>query len=184
VTALNDRRLEAALGLYDPPPGTKSWHGGASVLGALRGVRPEEAAWKPAPDRHGIWELALHVAYWKYAVWRRITGEARGTFPRSPANWPAPPGEITTGRWKQDRRLVREYHERLSRAMRAFDLTRLDESSGGRGGFTHADLFLGIVLHDTYHAGQIQMLKRLYAGLGEKGAATRRQARPGADPSG
>ncbi len=166
--ALEDRRLEVALGLYDPPAGTKLWHGGASVLGAIRGVGPEEAAWKPAPDRHSIWDLALHIAYWKYAVWRRITGEARGAFPRSPANWPAPPREITTGCWKQDRGLVREYHNLLSKAMQEFDPTRLDESSGGQGSFTYADLFLGIVLHDTYHVGQIQILKRLYVSFGER----------------
>ena len=27
------------------------------------------------------WELAVHAAYWKYAVWRRLAGEARGSEP-------------------------------------------------------------------------------------------------------
>ncbi len=80
-----DSRLEMTLGLFEPPPGTKLWHGGASVLGALRGVKPEEAAWKPAPDRHSIWDLTLHVAYYNYVIWRRMTGAAEGGFPRSPS---------------------------------------------------------------------------------------------------
>jgi uncharacterized damage-inducible protein DinB len=164
--AANDQRLETVLGLYDPPAGTKLWHGGASALGSLRGVGPEQAGWKPAPDRKSIWELVLHIAYWKYAVWRRGTGAASGSFPRAPSNWPAPPEEITDASWKRDRALLREYHERLSTAMRDFDPKRLAHSSGGKGGYTYEDLFLGIVLHDTYHAGQIQMLKRLYASLG------------------
>ena len=69
---MTDRRLEETLRHLHPPPGTKLWHGGASVLGALRGLSPDVAAWKPYPDRHSIWALALHVAYWNYAVRRRI----------------------------------------------------------------------------------------------------------------
>ena len=48
--------------------------GGATPLGCLRGVQPEQAVWKPAPDRHSIWELVLHIAYWKYAVRRNLEG--------------------------------------------------------------------------------------------------------------
>jgi len=153
------------LGLFHPPPGQRPWHGGASALGALRGVDPDTAIWKPAPDRHSIWELALHIAYWNYAVWRRVGGEARGGFPRSPSNWPAPPTQIDASAWKRDRTLLRDYHDRLSEAMRAFDPGRLEESSGGRDGYTFGDLFMGAVLHETYHAGQIQIMKRIYASL-------------------
>ena len=165
---LEDRRLEMTLGLFDPPAGMKLWHGGATVLGALRGVNPEEAAWKPAPDRHSIWDLTLHIAYWNYAIRRRITGGAHGGFPRSPSNWPAPPEEVTLSSWKEDRALVREYHALLLEAMLDFDPSRLDELSGGQNEYTYADLLMGIVLHDTYHAGQIQMVKRLYASLAKK----------------
>jgi uncharacterized damage-inducible protein DinB len=45
--------------------------------------------------------------------------------------------------------------------MESFDAARMDDRAGGEGETTHADLITGIVLHDTYHAGQIQMLKRL-----------------------
>ncbi len=158
---MNDRRLEMALAHFDPPAGTKLWHGGASALGAIRGVEPEAAAWRPAPDRHSIWALTLHVAYWNYAIWRRVTGEARGGFPRSPSNWPAPPKTVTADAWKEDRALLRQYHRSLRDAMQTLDPARLDEPSGGRAGYTYADLFMGIVLHDTYHAGQIQMLASL-----------------------
>ena len=163
-----DSRLEMTLGLFEPPPGTKLWHGGASVLGALRGVKPEEAAWKPAPDRHSIWDLTLHVAYYNYVIWRRMTGAAEGGFPRSPSHFPKPPDEVTAGSWKKDRALVREYHNLVLEAMRAFDPSRMDEPWSAASGYTFADLLMGIVLHDTYHAGQIQMVKRLYASLAGK----------------
>ena len=158
---MNDRRLEEVLRHLQPPAGTRLWHGGATALGALRGVTPEVAVWKPYPDRHSIWELALHVAYWNYAVRRRVTGEATGGFPRSPADWPDLPAHRTPATWKADRGLVREAHDRLVKVLRDFDRSRLDDDPGGSGRTTFADLITGIVLHDTYHAGQIQMLKRL-----------------------
>ena len=159
---MTDRRVEEALRHLDPPPGVKPWHGGASVLGALRGLSPEVASWKPHPDRHSIWALALHVAYWNYAVRRRITGEERGSFPRSPSNFPNVP-EATKAAWNEDRRLVKEQHELLVEVLKAFDSSRLDDYAGSDTKTTYADLITGIVLHDTYHAGQIVMMKRLAA---------------------
>ena len=163
---MTDRRLEEALRHLHPPLGTKLWHGGASVLGALRGLSPEVASWQPYPDRHSVWALALHIAYWNYAVRRRITGEERGSFPRSPSNFPSVPSETTKAAWNEDRRLVKEQHELLIGALTAFDSSRLDEYAGRDTNTTYADLITGIVMHDTYHAGQIQMLKRLAASEG------------------
>ena len=70
--------------------GTKGWHG-TTLLGALRGLTPQAASWRPSRDRHNVWELILHTAYWKYAVRRRLTGEAPGGFSRQPSDWPAVP---------------------------------------------------------------------------------------------
>ncbi len=162
---MTDPRLREALRHLDPPSGTRPWHGGASVLGALRGLSAGTAAWKPYPDRHSIWELALHVAYWDYAVCRRLAGEARGGFPRSPSNWPAVPDPATRHAWDADRRLVREWHDRLVAALDALDPARLDETAG-EGATTNADLVTGVLLHETYHAGQIQLMKRLAASAG------------------
>ena len=158
---MNDRRLEEALRHLHPPPGVRLWHGGATVLGSVRGVSPEVASWKPYPDRHSIWDLALHIAYWNYAVERRLTGGPSRSFPRAPSNWPHPPAEVSKAGWDDDRKLLRECHERLVAAVSAFDPARLDDSAGEERKTTYADLITGIVLHDTYHAGQIQMLKRL-----------------------
>jgi uncharacterized damage-inducible protein DinB len=159
---MTDRRLEEALRHLHPTPGVKLWHGGATVLGAVRGVSDEMAAWKPAPDRHSIWALTLHIAYWKYAVWRRITSEARGGFPRKPSNWPAVPTEPTAKAWNEDRGLLRDSHLQLVEAMGSFDPKRLDDLAGTETKTTYADVITGIVLHDTYHVGQIQMMKRLW----------------------
>jgi uncharacterized damage-inducible protein DinB len=50
---------------------------------------------------------------------------------------------------------------RLEEALRNFDPSRLSDIAGETGRTTYADLITGIVLHDTYHVSQIQLLKRL-----------------------
>ena len=84
----------------------KSWHG-TTLRGSLRGLTAEEALWRPGPNRHNIWELTLHAAYWKYAVRRRLAGDAVGSFERKPSNWPdipqpadSRPGSATCASWK------------------------------------------------------------------------------------
>jgi hypothetical protein len=98
-------------------------------------------------------------------VRRRITGEPPGGFPRSPADWPGLPEQPTDEAWKDDRTLVREQHGLLLDAMRRFDAARLDEPAGEGSRNTWADLFTGLVQHNAYHAGQIQLLKRLHGDL-------------------
>lgn len=165
---MTDRRVEEALRHIHPSKGFRPWHGGASALGSIRGVTAEVAAWKPYPDRHSIWELALHIAYWNYAVWRRLTEADEGGFPRSPSNWPDVPEPASEERWAADRRLVREWHDRLVEAIDGFDPARLDQPAGD-GKTSYADLITGILLHDTYHAGQIQIMKRLAASAASDG---------------
>ena len=123
----------------------------------------------PAPGRHSIWDLALHIAYWKYAVRRRLVGGPSGSFSRSPANWPAVPDPADAKAWKADRALLRNEHALVVEAIRGFDPSLYDErapkmtGSGAESSTTFGDLIMGVVMHDTYHTGQIQVLKRLFA---------------------
>jgi uncharacterized damage-inducible protein DinB len=69
--------------------------------------------------------------------------------------------------WKVDRALLQSEHVRLVEAVRAFDPRRLDLAPPGTGNYRFVDLLFGIVSHDLYHVGQIQVLKRMYpAGRG------------------
>ncbi len=135
------------LRILDDAYERKAWHG-PNLRGSLRGVTAEEALWRPGPDRHSIWELAVHCAYWKYAVRRRLTGEKRGAFARKGSNW-FPPGES----WQEDLRLLRDEHGALRRAVSAASAQQLAKSER---------LIYGVAAHDTYHTGQIQLLKRLH----------------------
>jgi len=159
---MTDPRLAEVLHLLDPPAGMKLWYGGATVLGSLRGVDGKQAAWRPAPGRHSIWELVLHAAYWKYAVRRRLDpGVPRGAFPRSPSNWPSMPDLPDERAWREDRALLRREHEALVTVARALSPADLDRRDG-KGEYRALDLLFGVATHDIYHTGQIQLTKRLF----------------------
>ena len=137
----------------------KGWHG-TTLRGALRGVTPAAALWRPAPGRHNIWELTLHAAYWKYAVRRRLAGAAIGSFDRKPSNWPAVPDPADGRAWKQDVALLEAEHRKLREVVSRLTPPLLRRRSP-RGVWTNAEETHGVAAHDLYHTGQIQLIKRL-----------------------
>lgn len=137
----------------------KAWHG-TNLRGSLRGLSAERAAWRPAPNRHNIWEIVVHAAYWKYAVYRRLTGERRGSFPLNGSNWFKRPQELSAAAWQADVALLATMHKNLRAAiakMKARTLPQIPANSK----YSHLAMISGIAAHDLYHAGQIQLLKRL-----------------------
>ena len=154
-----DERIELLLEILDQAFDRKGWHG-TTLRGSLRGITPEQALWRPAPGRHNIWELTVHAAYWKYAVRRRLVGDAMGSFPRKPSNWPLVPATADGKAWKLDVRLVEGEHRLLRDTVRTLPPARLEERSP-QGVWTNAEEIHGIAAHDLYHTGQIQLIKKL-----------------------
>ena len=140
------------LDFLDEAYDRKSWHG-PNLRNALRGVNADEAAWRPASGRHNIWELALHAAYWKYAVRRRLTGEKRGLFQISGSNFFERPADATELAWKKDTQILADEHRLLRDTVAA--IKNPDEKK--------LHMIRGAAAHDLYHAGQIRLLRQLYS---------------------
>ena len=154
--------IKLILACLDQAYDRKSWHG-TNLRGSLHGLSIKTAMWRPAPKRHNIWEIVVHAAYWKYAVYRRLTGEPRGFFALKGSNWFARPQELTESAWQTDLKLLAETHKVLRAAIAAMKLRELNKISPG-GKLDNLALISGITAHDLYHAGQIQLLKRLAKG--------------------
>lgn len=149
--------LEILARAYD----RHSWHG-TNLRGSIRGLTPAIAAHRPGPKRHNIWELVVHAAYWKYAAWRRLAGEKRGGFPLNGSNWFERPthGHDSPAAWKQDVRLLDDMHDRLTMVVSRMADRALHQRARGSM-VTNLELIAGVAAHDLYHAGQIQVIKRL-----------------------
>ncbi len=136
----------------------RSWHG-PNLRGALRGLTPEVAFFRPGPGRHSVYDLVLHTAYWKYVARRRLTGEKRGSFPFEGSNFFAEPRP-------KDARAVKAALVQLDSEHAALrDLVEaLPEAAfaARHGQWTAEEMIAGVAAHDLYHAGQIQLVKRFH----------------------
>ena len=151
--------IEILLQCFDESYHQRAWHG-TNLRGSIRGITLEEAAWRPAPGRHNIWEIVVHCAYWKYIVRRRILGEKKGTFPLKGSNWFKRPLALTEKTWRADIALLEETHRSLRSAIAGMTPASLTKNPSGST-WTNLQTISGIASHDVYHAGQIQLLKRL-----------------------
>lgn len=158
---MDNLSFDAIMEVLDPASGLRPWHGGPTLMGALRGVNAHQAAWKPAPDRKSVWELALHIAYWNYSVRRYFDPDSKKGFARSPSNFPAV-ADTSEKAWQEDKFLISEEHNKLIMAIQLFPESRLGEKTDSKKQWTYGQLLMGVTVHDAYHTGQIQLMKRLY----------------------
>lgn len=150
---------ELLLEMFDQAYTAPAWHG-TPLKGTIRGVSARAALWRPAARRHCIWDLVLHTAYWKCMVRRRILRDPEIAFPRDGANFPALPVRPDEAAWKRDRALLDEQHRLLRNAIAGINPAQLGRR-GWHSKWRLAQEIYGIASHDLYHAGQIQLLKRL-----------------------
>lgn len=148
-----DEVLKVLLANLDAAYERKSWHG-TNLRGSLRGVTAGEAVRRPGRGRHSIWELAIHAAYWKYAARQRLTGGKRGSFPVKGSNWFESPAGADEKGWRSIVKLLDDEHRRLRDVIAALSDAELRDPKKLR-------LVYGVAAHDLYHAGQIQLVKRL-----------------------
>ncbi len=145
------------LALLDEGYEKRTWHG-PNLKQSLRGISAKQAAWRPAADRHNIWEETVHAAYWKYAARRRIEGGKHGSFALKDSNFFLRPetGKPSETAWRADKKLL----EREHRALRAAVAKAMKTSHGAK----FLRQLYGVAFHDVYHAGQIRLLRRLMKG--------------------
>lgn len=145
--------------LLDEAFSKAAWHG-PNLLGALRGMTVDELLYRPRKDGHNAWELAVHCAYWKYAVRNRLAAGRRNTFPLEGSNFFPRERGLALADWKKDLALLKAEHRTLRATILALDPRTYDHKVlASRHSVRRTAL--GIAAHDIYHAGQISLLKGL-----------------------
>ena len=136
--------------------GPGAWHG-PDMKAALADVTTGLAYWRPGAGRHNIAEIALHHAYYAHVVRTKISGRADEPFVLAGEDWFEIDSESTMT-WSKILSTVESEQAALTAVVEAVETARqtspLTESE-------RFDLTLGITCHAVYHAGQIQLIKRL-----------------------
>jgi len=139
---------------------TERWH--PPLATAVFGLTAVQAAWKPGPERHSIWQITRHLIHWKRGVLQALAGDPPDYERMSAEDWQEVSGDQAA--WEADVRALREIHDEFRR--------RLDELGAdgvqqmlpayrqGRPGSV-ARRLLNALTHDAYHTGQIQYLRAL-----------------------
>jgi hypothetical protein len=130
--------------------GEGAWHG-PDLKAALADVTPELAFRRPAPGRHNIAEIALHHAYTVHNVRGKLSRTEVEPFPLAGEDW-FELSDPSTLAWPKILDIAAREQNALEQTVR----DRQIEAD-------QFDLVLGITCHAVYHAGQIQLIKRLTA---------------------
>lgn len=131
---------------------TDSWTEGlwaASWHKSLAGLTLAQATWRPAPARHSIWQIVLHMLFWREDALARLGGKPKPTDEEiKRLNFPEPPASgLTITDWEGLlARFTRSQHAvAAALADPAADISRLAY----------------MLPHDCYHFGQINHLRAL-----------------------
>ncbi|HVE77311.1 MAG TPA: DinB family protein, partial [Gemmatimonadaceae bacterium] len=121
-----------------------------------------DAAARPLPGAHSIWELVLHMTAWTHEVRRRLGGAPPGTPPEG--DWP-PVGDAGDSGWAATLAELDRAHAALAAAVAPLSEQALARPVGDGREPTVAATLAGLAQHDAYHTGQIAILRRA---LGKK----------------
>lgn len=137
----------------------EAWHG-PSLRELLDGVTAEQAAARPIPDAHSIWELVNHIIAWEQIAKRRLEGDPVAEVSNE-MNFPVVTG-ISEKAWQATLHALADSNQALRDSIKAMGQigdAKLEEIVPGTA-YSNYVLLHGVIQHNLYHAGQIALLKK------------------------
>ncbi|MDR7420632.1 MAG: DinB family protein [Armatimonadota bacterium] len=133
-----------------------------SLSHAVEGLTAAQAAWKPSPERHSIWQIVRHVILWKQGVLDAWSGKVPDYKEFERMDWQEVTGDDAA--WQADVRKLRNVSLRLKRRVQAATSAAMGKKIPTYT--TVPDQVLATRLtrmatHDSYHAGQIRYVRAL-----------------------
>jgi uncharacterized damage-inducible protein DinB len=133
----------------------------ASMNQALHGVTPAEAAWTSSGSSNSIWQIVNHLIFWNEDVIHRIKGTENPHRAEDNEKTFGNPGdpEDEIG-WAQTVQHFDEVMNNLKTVIANLDDEKL-KAPYTANRYSTERLLSNIMMHDTYHLGQIVLLRKL-----------------------
>jgi len=148
--------VERILKHYDGVmTGNAAWHGDP-VWQILDGISAQQAAARPLPSAHTIWEIVMHMIFWEDVAAKRLTGKSAGLVDE--LNFPAMPA-VTEENWRKTLDGFRASNQSFRQALARLDPAKMNDLTAA-GKRTYYGEAHGIIEHHVYHAGQIVLLSK------------------------
>lgn len=125
----------------------EAWNDGiwyASWQSAIAGMNARQAAWKPEPDRHSVWQIINHIMFWQDYSLRTLAGDKPSQEEVNRRNWEGV-ADVSDRAWEETQQRFRSSYQEMLEALRTKPLDRI----------------MYHIPHESYHMGQIMYLRAL-----------------------
>jgi hypothetical protein len=136
--------------------GPGAWHG-PDLKAAVADVDGSLAFWRPAKGRHNIAEIALHHAFVLRNVRAQLSGKPAEEFVLEGDDW-FEVGNDKALSWKKVLTTLESQQEKLATLVAGIEADKIKSPVAEGERF---NVVLGTTCHAVYHAGQINLIKRL-----------------------
>jgi uncharacterized damage-inducible protein DinB len=146
--------IDHARKQMDIEPNTAGWH--ATITGLLEAASAGEALWRPPGGGHTIYELAVHLAYSLEEVASRLKGKPGGW--DEELSWVQAPKTLSEQDWNEAKARLYAAREQFIAIVSSYAEDQLMASRDERPNV--AETILQMLHHESFHAGQIALLRR------------------------
>lgn len=127
-----------------------------SIKGTLKRVTAKQAALKIG-ELNSIWQIVNHMISWRKALFGRIKDKPVG-HPTNNYIWEVK--NTTPAAWKKTLQEFEKSQKEINSFLDKQD-DSLFEKISPASGYSYYELAQAITIHDTYHLGQIVLIKKL-----------------------
>jgi uncharacterized damage-inducible protein DinB len=128
---------------------------GINFKDALANITAEKAIQANNAGGNSIWQLVNHLIYWRTVTVTRLGGSLQ----TPPFDDFMLPDELTAANWKQTLLDFEAAYHQLRTAVLHFNAEHLHNPSPKKEQ-TFYELLMGCLQHDSYHLGQLVILKK------------------------
>lgn len=127
-----------------------------TLLNTLKNISADQAS-KKFETLNSIWQIVNHMILWRKALLRRVKGNSISV----PANnFITEIKDKSEKNWNKTLKELEDSQKNLVAFLSKSKDTVLENVSPASG-YSYYELLISILLHDTYHIGQIVLIKKL-----------------------